>query len=269
MDQPVSVRLFVVVFDIGKIFIARSPAVISHTPQHGNAAFRLFLRPFQNRLQRFPEQRVIPVRRTHHGDRTAVRTFPRKTGMRERKFARVRSAYDIPLLPAFTDDLHEPAGMPERVHVERDFGKHAEFFGKIFFPVQDLPNHAFSARHIAIGLQKPPADDFPPALFHAASDFFEKLGRISFHIAVSRHFVVTENIIVRFKQSEGGSKSRYRRTRTFLPVPLPYRIDMRVTNQMYFFHPFSSFTIVMPILFPTEYAATILSSVRVTGGISG
>ena len=219
---------------VGQILSRRSAAVISYTPKHKRGISFMPFRPVFDYSFRHSHRGIVAVYRPDGFYFASVKPYPKETVFRQGFFARIRATANVSLLPALFQNLNKPARMPEGIEIYRNFRHDAELFLKIFVPLSYLSYEAFPRRHIAIGLKIPTAHNSPFPAFYEAFYSFKQLRGILFHVFINRHFIVTEYVIELLRKVCRRFKGRQSCADAFLPLPLPDRIDMRVTYQMYF-----------------------------------
>ncbi len=147
----------------------------------------------------------------------------------------VRAAEQIGMITGFSQDLDQPASMPERIEIGGRFDLHSEFRSKKPFPLQDLTDERFAAGHIAVGLDEPTAQDGPAFFPDEPPDAAEQGRFVLLDPVVKERLVMGEHEIPPgLAESGGRAEGGQGFARPFRPFPEPDRIDMGVANEMDF-----------------------------------
>ena len=127
--------------------------------------------------------------------------------------------------------------MSESIKVDGCSCSNPEIFFKILTSQKYLPDKGLSRGHIAVRLQVPATNDMPSACCHMLFYPFKKLRLVFLNPLVQNNLVMIKYKPVKFVTKIGGRpEGGYRRGSSFLPFPLPHRINVSVAYQMNFFH---------------------------------
>ena len=164
--------------NIPQVFTRRTATVVAHAPKgivyllrlhaffrsrakHTRSAARCFVVYL---FRRFTEQSTVGTA-IRYDNRATVGGFPLEETTGVFKLIAVsRTASHIPRVPVFRQNLHQTKTVAECIEVVGNRRFYAEFFLEILFSDANLSNKRFARRHIAVGLQIPPARNLPFAL---------------------------------------------------------------------------------------------------------
>src|SRR5512135_3586054 len=123
--------------------------------------------------------------------------------------------------------------MAKRIEVDGGRRRDSELVAKVRFSNQDLPDQRFAAGHIAVWLQVPAAH-YVPATGPDQPLNAGKQGRIVLlNPAIQDCFVMIKDEARKLTAKIGRDpEGRNRFRRSLLPLPLPNRIQMSITDQM-------------------------------------
>ena len=132
----------------------------------------------------------------------------------------IRAAEQVGRIAAPGQDLDKSAGVAERIQVGGGLDVHAEPVPEIALPEEDLADERFAARHVAVRLEEPAAEDVPLLGLDETPDAVEQLGLVFLDPLVEEGFVVAEDVpVVRFAESGRGPERGQRFARPFRPFP--------------------------------------------------
>ena len=241
------------IFNISKVLPRRTAAVVAHPPENTNNVLGLFRFPFFNNLYRIAKRRIV----RHCAiclNLTTIQTAPNKLLVGKSLLARVRAHENIAILTALFDNLNKPNRMPKGVEIDCRRRRFSKLLLKIALALLNLADEAFTAWHIAIRLKIPTAHDMPFPCFHKILNPRKQRGRIFFDVFIDRNLVMTKYVIKLFGEIYRRLKGRQHRADPLLPIPLPNRVEMSVTNQMHFFHSSLIVNIFVRKYYNTQFA---------------
>ena len=171
--------------------------------------------------------------------------------------------------------------MAKAVEIDGCGGPDAELFLKIASAQRNLSDECFPGGEIAVGLQIPAAHNVPLPRFHLFPDGREQFRVFFFHKFIEQRFIVVEDIIKFPAELLRLVKGRDRLPQAFFPVPHPHRVNMRIADQMQFFHQNTSSLVFLsaagdnshikgaPDAFPRRFhGAQLTGAQHLRGGIS-
>ena len=216
--------------------------MVAHAPKHQRRILGLSVCLGNDGVKRFSHGRgVAAVKGAHDLDARAVKALPDKLPCGLGAGVGVGAAADIAVLAALGNDLHKPAAVSERVKIDGGGGGDAKAAFKITLALQNLTGHALAAGHVAVGLQIPAAHDVPLAGLDQRTDLLKQGRIVLLHVFVNGCLVVAKDIVKIARQIDGRAEGGKHHARALLPIPLPDRVNVRVTDQMYLFHVSNSF----------------------------
>ena len=148
--------------------------------------------------------------------------------------------------------------MPETIHIVPRCGKRVQFLFKVALTIQPLSCEGFTRRNIAVRLYPPASHNLPSPLRNTLFDFFKHLWVIVLHPLIKcRGTACKYKVLVLVHPVERRSECRLHLLKALLPVPKPYRVQMRVPDhvQLLIFH---NTTLAFRDLFFGYYALLLL-----------
>ena len=148
-------------------------------------------------------------------------------------FVAARAHEHIIVHAGFFQDLRQHPMMAEAVHAVARVGGHAEFFPEIALGIQPLADKGFPAGYIAVRLDPPAAHNDPSAFPYPFADLFKHGGLVFLHplIACCRA-AGEEEVVILLHPVQCGAEGRLDLLTALLPPPVPYQIQMCVSDHI-------------------------------------
>ena len=148
-----------------------------------------------------------------------------------RLFGGRRTHEDVAVHAALFEDLRQICVMTEGVNVIADLGSHAELFLEVTLCVEALTCKAFTGGQVAVGLNVPAADNDKTTFCNTRLDFLEHFLVKFFNPAVYGCGRADKLEVREFLHTvQCGTDGCLCFRRTFLPSPLPDRIQMGIAH---------------------------------------
>jgi len=171
-------------------------------------------------------------------DLSAARMTPPVEQPRRQFFFRfARTHHHIILLPRRCHVIGKSRGMSKRIDVESDFGKESKTRSEIVAAELDLLLERKAAGKVAVGLNPPASDDFPPAFLNKFFDARKQLRFHAFNGAINPGLATRKDQVgMTLQKIAGRATSAEQFIESRLPGPEPDRIDVSVEDKMDGFH---------------------------------
>jgi len=215
--------------------VRRAAAVVPYAPQQkacwsvgvlGNEALHLCARPAQ--------RRVVPRYSPVAHDLRSVVSDPDELVVGQVTVALGRAAEDVAIVPTLGHDLHQAAGVPERIEVDRCGWLDTELLLEVASAHQNLAHERFAAGHVTVRLQEPAPHHVPAPLAYEPLDSPEQLRFKRLYPLVEQGLIVVEDEAIEgLAQVCRRAKCGDCFSSTLFPFPKPNRVDMRVAQKVH------------------------------------
>ncbi|MPM68585.1 hypothetical protein SDC9_115519 [bioreactor metagenome] len=160
-------------------------------------------------------------------------SFPMEEIVRQGKLRLVRARKRKTAYAGPGENFRHSAAVAKRVRRPCDLNIPVELFPKIAFADFELFKHGGGFRHILVGLNPVSADDFPPSGRRQVPNRVEESRIALFNMRINCGFSPDEREFrVQLHQPHHGTAGFHPFVHPFAPIPEPYRINVRIGQQM-------------------------------------
>ncbi len=223
--------------DVAQQAAGRAAAMIAETVEHRDVVIRLLrgrLEETVEPIRNFAAFAAVPaVDRAVAEHAGTARTLPPEGGTGQRPLARIRTEERERLEPGVRQQLGQAGAMAERVRRPGRGRRPAEMLGEEPLAVQIDAGERLRRRQVGVGLQVRAADGVPPSGAHVTHDPGKCLRFLAGDVLVEHRLAADVREVGELvHQREHRADRDEPLVESLAPVPLPDRIQVRVSNQM-------------------------------------
>jgi len=219
--------------EIAEILPAGASSMIADPPgQNGKDSICVVSKPVADIVGGLAEAGVV-LRHAASDDVRTVEPDPDVSIGAEIAFLCIRPAMQVSRVAGLAQDLDQSPGMAKGIEIHRDARLDSEFGLEVAAALKNLPHKRLTRRHIAVGLEIPPAHDVPFPGRDKAPDSLEEQRVVFFGPFIEQRLVVVEDEDIEFlaqisRSPEGGQCCRS----AFLTFSQPHGVEVGVADKM-------------------------------------